>query len=241
MLDEHTHMDATLRPLLVNAVRYGVLLITLMAVLGQFGIQTTSVVAVVGATGLALGLALQGSLSNVASGVLLLFLRPYRVGDKIVHNGVTGTVQEIGLFRTEMYTDDGLYVSVPNTTIFSGVIINTSRRANRRTDFSVDIDRDANIALAQMAIIDALKKDKRVAAEPSPRVVVEGLTGPQVLLTVQAWVSNINFTETQSELRILTRRALNAAGISPPVPVPAPAVAPWAAPQQQPQKRSSIS
>jgi small conductance mechanosensitive channel len=240
-LDRHTRMDETLKPLLVDVLRYGVLLITLMAVLEQFGIQTTSVVAVVGAAGLATGLALQGSLSNVASGVLLLFLRPYRVGDKIVHSGITGTVQEVGLFRTEMFTDDGLYVSVPNTTIFSGIIINASRRTRRRTDFTVDIDRCSNIAMAQLAIVDALKKDKRVEAAPPPRVVVEGLNGPQVLLSVQAWVASINFTETQSDLRTLTRRALNAAGISPPVPVPAPAVAPWTQAPREPQKRSSIS
>jgi small-conductance mechanosensitive channel len=112
-LTPHTHIDETLTPLLVNFLRYDVLFVTLTAVLEQFGFQTTSLVAVVGAAGLATGLALQGTLSNVASGVLLLFLRPYRVTDKIVLSGITGRVQEVGLFRTELVTDDGLYVSIP--------------------------------------------------------------------------------------------------------------------------------
>jgi small conductance mechanosensitive channel len=240
MLDNHTRIDETLRPLLVNGVRYGVLLVTITAVLDQFGIQTTSVVAVVGAAGLATGLALQGSLSNVASGVLLLFLRPYRVGDHIVLTGITGQVREVGLFRTEMTTDDGLYVSIPNTTVFSGVIINASRQYARRTDFSVDIDRAADIAGAQAAILHALARDKRVAPNPPARVVVDGLNGPQVLLTVQAWVSSQNFTQTQSELRVLTRQALNAKGISPPVPIPAPAVAPWAPPSNDQPSQASV-
>ena len=226
-LSHRARMDETLKPLLVDGVRYGVLAVTLMAVLEQFGVQTTSVVAVVGATGLALGLALQGSLSNVASGVLLLFLRPYRVADKIMVSGVTGRVLEVGLFRTELATDDGLYVSIPNTTVFSGIIINTSRRGSRRTDFSVDIDRGSDINQARAVILEALKQDARVAADPPARVVVDGLNGPQVLLTVQAWVPALRFTATQSDLRTLVRQALNDAGVSPPIPVPAPSVPPW--------------
>jgi small conductance mechanosensitive channel len=229
-LGRHTHMDQTLKPLLVGGVRYGVLAVTLMAVLEQFGVQTTSVVAVVGAAGLALGLALQGSLSNVASGVLLLFLRPYRVSDKIALSGITGRVLQVGLFRTELATDDGLFVSIPNTTVFSGIIVNVSRRGTRRTDFPVDIDRGADIDAARAAILEGLKRDARVAAEPPARVVVDGLSGPQVLLTVQAWVPARGFTQTQSDLRTLTRRALNEAGFSPPVPVPAPSVPPWQPP-----------
>jgi small conductance mechanosensitive channel len=229
----HVHyVDDTLKPLISNGVFYGVLAITIVAVLGQFGVQTTSLIAVLGAAGLAIGLALQGTLSNVASGVMLLFLRPFRVLEKIVVTGITGTVREIGLFRTEMVTDDGLFVSIPNSSIFSGIIINASREPTRRTDFSVDIDRDADIPGAERAVLDALARDERVLRNPPARVVVDNLNGPQVLLTVQAWVANHDFTQVQSELRLLTRRALNEASVSPPVPVPAPAVAPWTPPQE---------
>lgn len=228
------YIDNTLKPLLSSIVRYLILGLTMVAVLSQFGVQTTSLIALLGATGLAIGLALQGTLSNVASGVMLLMLRPFRVGDKIVFTGVTGTVCEIGLFRSDLVTDDGLYVSIPNSSIFSGIIINASRQPTRRTDFSVDIDREADIATAQKVILEAVSRDPRVLASPAPRVVVDGLSGPQVLLTLQAWVSSHDFTTTQSELRVLTRRALTDHGFSPPVPVPAPAVAPWHAPEEKP-------
>src|SRR3569623_48065 len=116
LIDRSRHVDDTLKPLITNFARYGVLAITLVVVLGQFGVQTTSLIAILGATGLAIGLALQGSLSNVASGVMLLFLRPFRVHERSKTSDVVGAVNEIGLFRTVVVTDVGLYVSVPNAT-----------------------------------------------------------------------------------------------------------------------------
>ena len=125
---QHTHhVDETLKPLMINFARYGVIAITLVAVLGQFGVQTTSLIALLGAAGLAIGLALQGTLSNVASGVMLSLLRPYRVGEKITAGTVSGTVQEIGLFHTEIITYDGLFVAMPNSVIFSSTIVNLTR------------------------------------------------------------------------------------------------------------------
>lgn len=238
-LTHATHVDETLKPLLVNFVRYGVLAVTLVAVLSQFGVQTTSLIALLGATGIAIGLALQGTLSNVASGVMLLFLRPFRVLEKIVITGITGTVQEIGLFRTVLVTDDGLYVSIPNSNIFSGVIINASRQPTRRTDFSVDIDRDADIDAARKVMLDAIAGDEHVLRNPAPRVVVDDLDGTKVLLTLQAWVSNRDFTLVQSDLRIKVRRALSEGSFSPPIPVPAPAVAPWAPPPEKPEEKQA--
>jgi small conductance mechanosensitive channel len=230
LLRHSRHIDETLKPLLVNFVRYGIIAITLVAVLGQFGVQTTSLIAILGATGLAIGLALQGTLSNVASGVMLLVLRPFRVAEKIVVAGITGTVQEIGLFHTELVTDDGLFVAIPNSGIFSGIIINTSREPTRRVNFSLDIDRDADIASAQSAILDAVSRDSRVLKQPPPEVVVDALSGPQVLLSLHAWIANRDFVKVQSDMRILARRVLSEAGYGPPVPVPAPSVAPWTPP-----------
>ena len=122
-------------------MRYGILAITIVAVLGQFGVQTTILIAILGAAGLAIGLALQGTLSNVASGVMLLFLRPFRVYRKNQDRDALGTVREIGLFRTVIVTDDGIYVSIPNATIFSATITNVSREPTRRTNFTVEVDR----------------------------------------------------------------------------------------------------
>ena len=241
LLLHSTHIDETLKPLAINLVRYAILAVTLVVVLGQFGVQTTSLIALVGAAGLAIGLALQGTLSNVASGVMLLFLRPFRVTEKIVVNGITGTVHEIGLFQTELITDDGLYVVMPNSSLFSGTIINASRQPTRRTDLSVDIDRDVDINAARSAILEAVSREPRVLKMPPPQVVVDNLDGPKVLLTLQAWVPNHDFTVTQSDLRLLVRRTLTEAGHSPPIPVPAPAVAPWQPPQEKHQDKQQAA
>lgn len=224
------HVDETLKPLLINFARYGVIAITLVAVLGQFGVQTTSLIAILGATGLAIGLALQGTLSNVASGVMLLILRPYRVGENITAGAISGAVQEIGLFHTEIVTYDGLFVAMPNSVVFSGTIVNLSREPIRRTNFPVDIDRDADVGAAQGAILEAMARDTRVLKQPAPQVWVDTLNGPQVLLNVHVWVANHDFNALQSDLKILVRRTLNENGFGPPVPVAAPSVAPWTPP-----------
>jgi small conductance mechanosensitive channel len=223
-------IDETLKPLIINFSRYGVIAITLVVVLGQFGVQTTSLIALLGAMGIAIGLALQGTLSNVASGAMLLMLRPYRVADKITAGNITGTVQEIGLFHTELITDDGLYVAMPNSIIFSGTIINNTCGPIRRTNFQVDIDRDADVSAAQAAIIRVLSKDSHVLNQPAAQVWVDALNGPQVLLNVHAWVANRDFLNVQSELKLLVRRTLTEAGFGPPIPVAPPSVAPWTAP-----------
>ena len=226
-------VDETLKPLMINFARYGVMAITLVVVLGQFGVQTTSLIALLGAAGLAIGLALQGTMSNVASGVMLLLLRPFRVTDRITVGAITGTVHEIGLFHTELVTNDGVFVAMPNSAIFSGTIINLSREPLRRTNFQVDIDRAADVAAAQRAILDATARDARVLKQPGPQVLVDTLSGTQVLLNVHVWVMNSDFPAVQSDLRLLVRRTLNEAGFSPPVPMPAPAVAPWTPAEQK--------
>lgn len=239
-LFQHSHhVDETLKPLMINFARYGVIAITLVAVLGQFGVQTTSLIALLGAAGLAIGLALQGTLSNVASGVMLLLLRPYRVGEKITAGAVSGTVQEIGLFHTEIITYDGLFVAMPNSVIFSSTIVNLTREPLRRTNFQVDIDRDADIGAAQAAIVDAMSRDSRVLKQPPPQVWIEALIGSQVLMNVHAWLDNRDFISVQSDLKVLVRRTLNEHGFGPPVPVPAPSVAPWTPPAEHQQDNQS--
>src|SRR5882757_2635818 len=156
------YIDETLKPLISNFVRYAILAITVVAVLSQFGVQTTSLIALLGAAGLAIGLALQGTLSNVASGVMLMILRPFRVYDKIKVGDVAGTVREIGLFRTEIVTDDGNFVSIPNATLFSGTIVNSSRESTRRTNFTVEVDRGESIDAVQKSVLESLGREPRV-------------------------------------------------------------------------------
>jgi len=228
------YIDETLKPLITNFVRYAILAITVVAVLSQFGVQTTSLIAVLGAAGLAIGLAIQGTLSNVASGVMLLFLRPFRVFDKIKVADTVGMVREIGLFRTEIITNDGIYVSIPNATIFSGTIINISHESTRRASFTVEVDRGENLDSLGKTIREALERQPQVLKTPPVWVEVENLGPLSTILTVHAWVQNRDYLATLSEVKKTVRHALNAAGVAAPVPVAPPAVAPWQ-PAAEPQ------
>jgi small conductance mechanosensitive channel len=221
------YIDDTLKPLVSNFARYGILAITVVAVLSQFGVQTTSLIALLGAAGLAIGLALQGTLSNVASGVMLLVLRPFRVYEKIKVTDVMGTVREIGLFRTELVTDDGTFVSIPNTSIFSATIINVSREASRRTNFTIEVDRAENLDHVEKVILDCLAREPRVLKAPAPVVEVDTLGPISTVLTVRVWVRNNNYLATLSDIKKKVRHALQDADALAPIPVPAPAVAPW--------------
>lgn len=233
LADRSSHMDPTLKPLLVKGARYAILAITFVAVLGQFGVQTTSLIALLGATALAVGLALQGTLSNVASGVMLLFLRPFRVTEKARLGDVVGTVREIGLFRTTILTDDGVYVSIPNATIFAGTIQNLSREGRRRIGFTVEIDRGENLDRVQQAIREALAREPRILKNPAAAVEVETLGPLSTTLTVQAWVENRDVGGITSDTKKMVRHALEGAAVAAPVPVAAPAVAPWTPPEEK--------
>jgi small conductance mechanosensitive channel len=207
----HLHyMDETLKPLIANLVSYAVLAVTVVAVLGQFGVQTTSLIAVLGAAGLAVGLALQGTLSNVASSVMLLMLRPFRVGEAVKVSDTSGTVREIGLFRTVMVTDDGLYVSIPNATIFSGTIVNNSREKTRRIAFPVDAGPGVDIEKARTAIIKLLTDDTLVLKNPPPSVSIDTASVTANLLSVEAWVANRDFGSQLPSLKLAIRQALKA-------------------------------
>ena len=233
LIDRSHYIDDTLKPLIANFTRYSILAITIVAVLSQFGVQTTSLIALLGATGLAIGLALQGTLSNVASGVMLLVLRPFRVFDKIKIGDANGIVREIGLFRTEIVTDDGNYVSIPNSTLFSGTIINVSREAQRRTNFTIEVDRSENLDRLQKVVLEALERSPQVAKEPAPIVRVDTLGPLSTTLTVHAWLQNRDFLNTLSDIKKRVRHAMQEAEIAAPIPVAAPAVAPWQPPAEQ--------
>jgi small conductance mechanosensitive channel len=236
LIDRSHYIDDTLKPLISNFARYGILTVTVVAVLSQFGVQTTSLIALLGAAGLAIGLALQGTLSNVASGVMLLILRPFRVYEKIKVGDVAGTVREIGLFRTEIVTEDGNFVSIPNATLFSGTIVNASREATRRTNFTVEIDRGESIDAVQKSILERLGREPRILKAPAPIVEVDMLGPISTTLTVHAWVRNSDFLATVSDIKKRVREALQGGDVSAPVPVAAPAVAPWTPPNEQPRE-----
>jgi small conductance mechanosensitive channel len=214
---ERAHfVDRTLKPLLANIARYSVIAITVVAVLQQFGVQTTSLIAVLGATGLALGLALQGTLSNVAAGVMLLALRPFRAGDNVVIGDTAGTVREVGLFRTILISGDGEYVSVPNVLIFAGTIVNRSSEGTRRVEFKVLIDSAADIGRAQQVGMAALHADDRVLKSPAPAIMVDKLGETAVQLSVQGWTMAPSYSAAMSDLQKNVRAAIAGAGIAAP-------------------------
>lgn len=210
----HLPIDATLKPLLASLLRYAIIVLTLVVVLDQFGVQTTSLIAVLGAAGIAVGLALQGTLSNVAAGVMLLFLRPFRVGHFVeVAGGRQGTVREIGLFTTIMTTRDLYYVSIPNSAIFSATIVNFTREPLRRVKFNVPVDFVNDLDEVEKVMLDAVLADEHALKTPAPTVVATELQEYAVVMTVRAYVRSDDYWKTLYALQKAVKKALHKAGI----------------------------
>lgn len=210
--------DAALVPFLSSMAYYAVLAVVLIAVLNLFGIQTTSLVAVVGAAGLAVGLALQGTLSNFAAGTMLLVFRPIRPGDFVEVAGVAGSVAEIGIFSTTLNTGDNIRIIVPNTNVYGSVIKNYSANENRRIDLVMGIGYGDDIGTAISAITDVLGKDSRVLADPAPTVEVAELGDNSVNLVVRPWVRGSDYWPTRFALMRALKEGIEAAGCSIPYP-----------------------
>ena len=215
LLPKTRRVDNTIAPLLSQVVRYGVLLVTLVIVLSQFGVQTASILAVLGAAGLAIALALQGTLSNLASGILLIWLRPFNVGEYVDAEGVAGTVLEIGLLGTRLRTYDGIFVYAPNTKIWSSRIINYTRENTRMVETKVGIAYTADIAAARAALLE-VASDERVLSDPKPVVFVDSLSDRAVVLSLRSWVKGSEWWQTNVDFREQAKLRLNAAGIEIP-------------------------
>ena len=214
LLNRYDRFDATLKPLLASIVRYAILVFVIVAVLAQFGVQTTSIIAALGAAGLAIGLALQGTLANIAAGVMLLFLRPFKVEETIEAEGIAGTVLEIGLFTTVLKTGDGVYVNVPNTQIWTRQIKNFSRLPTRRVDLALGLGYRADIERAISTLTDVMTGDARVLAEPPPEVVVTGLSETAVNVALRCWVAGGDFGNAGSDLLRNAKAKLERDGIA---------------------------
>ncbi len=210
--------DATVSAVLSNLARYTVLVLVLIAVLAQFGVQTASILAVLGTAGLAIGLALQGTLSNIAAGLMLLFLRPFKVGDYIDAEGIAGTVDEIGLFNTELTTFDGIYRAVPNSQIWSRAILNYSRLPTRRLDLVIGVDYGDDLERALSVLRDLLDGDERVLRDPEPQVMVSALADSAVNLTLRCWAKTEDFWALKWDLTRQTKERVEAAGCTIPFP-----------------------
>ena len=210
-------VDATLSPVIASVIRYIILLIAFVAGLGSFGIETTSIIAVIGAAGLAVGLALQGTLSNVAAGVMLLFLRPFKVGDWMETGTVSGTVNEIGLFSTIINTFDNIYISVPNSSIWGSIIINHSKYNTRRMDLDIGISYETDLDYAEKTLM-ALVSDDRVLAEPAPQFLVVAYADSAITVRLRLYANVDSYFPLFWDMMRQIKPALDNAGISIPYP-----------------------
>jgi small conductance mechanosensitive channel len=215
---ERANLDATLVPFLASLVYYVIITLVVIAVLNLFGIETTSLIAVVGAAGLAIGLAMQGTLSNVASGVMLLVFRPFRIGDFVEIGGTAGSVAEIGLFSTTLNTGDNVRITVPNSSVYGEIIKNFSANDTRRNDMLIGVSYDDDIGKAIEVITSILAADSRVLKEPAALVAVTNLGDSSVDIVVRPWCAKGDYWPLRFDLNRAFKEQLEAAGCSIPYP-----------------------
>jgi len=219
LVDRDSRFDPTLKGVLTSLVRYAIVIIVLIAVLGQLGIQTTSILAALGAAGLAIGLALQGTLSNIAAGMMLLWLRPFRTGDVIdAGDDVAGTVKEVGLFATELHSWDGVYQFVPNAQLWNKRLINYTRQPTRLAEAKFRIALSDDIAAARRALLAFAEADARVQADPAPEVILAAITDSAVEISLRAWARTADYGPVVQALTEGGKRALEESGMTLPFP-----------------------
>ena len=217
-LSKFDKFDVTLRTFFASLAKYLVIIITVVAVLNQFGVQTASLIAVLGAAGLAIGLALQGTLSNVAAGVMLLIFRPFRVGDFIEAGGISGTVKAVTLFVTELATPDNVHIVAPNAQLWGTAVKNYSFHPTRRVDFVLGIAYEDSMDQAITAVRAVIDADSRALKDPEPMVVVSELADSSVNLTIRIWVNAADYWPLKFDLTKAFKERLDAEGISIPYP-----------------------
>lgn len=211
-------IDPTVADFLSAMVRYSILAFTIVAVLGRLGVQTASVIAVIGAAGLAVGLALQGSLSNFAAGVLLVAFRPFRAGEYIDLGGAAGTVIQVQIFSTTLRTVDGQIIVVPNGKIIAGNIINTTRDPERRTEIIVGVAYNADIDVVKKILGDVIAADKRILHDKGVVVRLHAMAESSLNFVVRVWTVNADALEVYWDLTENFKRALDANNIGIPYP-----------------------
>lgn len=211
-------IDSTVADFLSALVRYGIIAFTLIAALSRVGVQTASVIAVLGAAGLAVGLALQGSLSNLAAGVLLVTFRPFRTGEYVDLGGIAGTVLNVQIFSTTMRTVDGKIVVVPNGKIIAGNIINYSREPVRRNEFIIGVSYEADIDQVKQILTDIVSRDERVLKDRDITVRVNELGPSSVNFVVRAWSKSGDLQNVYWDVLEQIKKGLDANGIGIPYP-----------------------
>ena len=210
-------VDRALSSFICSLVGIVLKVLLLVSVASMVGVETTSFIAVIGAAGLAIGLALQGSLANFAGGVLIMLFRPFRAGDWIEAQGVSGSVDSIHIFHTTLKTADNKVVIVPNGSLSNGHITNYSRESTRRADINLGIDYSSDIKQAREVLLD-IAKDPRVRQEPAPVVFVTGLGDSAINLSLRVWVATPDFWPVTFDFTEQAKERLTEAGIGIPFP-----------------------
>lgn len=209
--------DDTLSRFLSNLVYMVLVVFVVLTAISALGVPTTNFLAIVGAAGLAVGLALKDSLSNFSSGVMLVFFRPFRVGDQIDAAGVGGVVESIGIFDVVLKTPDNRVIHVPNSLIYGGTITNYNANDTRRVDVTIAVGYEADIAQARSVIEAVIAADARIARAPPPEVIVQEVLSNAVLLAIRAWVRSSDFVVVRGDLLERVKRVLDKYSLSIPV------------------------
>lgn len=217
-LMERRNVDRTLHGFVGNLLGIGLKVLLLISVAGMVGVQTTSFIAVLGAAGLAIGLALQGSLANFAGGVLILFLRPFKAGEYIEAQGVAGTVDTISIFHTVLKTPDNKTVIVPNGSLSNGNIVNFSRQPTRRVDINIGIDYGDDVKQARALLLALAQADQRVLKDPEPVVWLVSLGDSSVNLSLRMWTRTEDFWGVFWDIQEQAKESFDANGITIPFP-----------------------
>ncbi|HBR98931.1 MAG TPA: mechanosensitive ion channel protein MscS [Gammaproteobacteria bacterium] len=214
----YAHLDATLFNFLGNIARYAVMAFTVLIVLNTFGIQTTSIVALIGAAGLAIGLALQGTLSNIAAGVMIILFRPFKIGDFVEVAGMSGSVKDISLNYTELANPSNVQVIVPNSAVWGNIITNFSTNDTRRAEWTFGVAYGAPLNTAERVIKETILSDPRSLQEPAPFLQVNNLGDFSVDFLVRVWVKSSDYFQYQADMKRKVKEALDEAGIDIPFP-----------------------
>lgn len=215
---EKNDVDQTLIGFLTNLIYYALIVVVIIAAAGKLGINTTSFLTIVGAAGLAIGLALKDSLANFAAGVMLVLFRPFTIGDVVSTAGITAKVEKITIFNTMFCTPDNQLVIVPNNKIISDIITNINAKDTRRIDLVVGISYSDDMAETKNILEGLAKEDKRILADPATTIAVAELADSSVNLVFRPWVKTGDYWDVRFELTEKIKNALDAAGISIPFP-----------------------
>lgn len=213
-----TQNDGTVNSVLRAVVRYGIFIVCVIMILNVFGVNTASLLAVLGAAGVAIGLALKDTLGNIAAGIIILVLGSYRKGEFIEFGSFMGTVQEINLFTTILETPDGLYISAPNSSIWGVPLKNYTRNGRRRMELSIGIAYSDSVDLAFQVMQGIIEAEPRFLREPAPQIILQSIEESSVKITIRAWASSQDYWSIYWDRNKTIKTSIEAAGLHVPLP-----------------------